>query len=362
MIETTELRPGYEFARVIKGGWQLAGDHGSVDRRQSIADMEQFFDAGITAFDCADIYTGVEEMIGEFIANIRADRGNVQADRIKVHTKLVPDLARLDVYSPADIEVIIDRSLMRLGIEQLHLVQFYWWDRSRGRPIEVLSSLKDLQAKGKIRHLGMTNWDEQAMTPFIEAGLKPVSTQVQYSVLDCRPAGAFSDWCASKEMKILCYGTLAGGFLTDRWLGAADPGHQFENRSLIKYRLIVDEFGGWELFQDLLRVLDGIARKHGVTIGAVASRWALDQPQVGAVIIGARTAARLAETMAIFDLSLDDEDRAALNAILSRREGPNGPVYGLESDRTGRHGRIMKYNLGAGKGSVTGDGSETGAE
>lgn len=357
MIETTELRPGYEIARIIKGGWQLAGDHGSVDRRQSIADMERFLDAGITAFDCADIYTGVEEMIGEFIANVRANRGSAVADTIKVHTKLVPDLGRLDIYGPTDIEEIIDRSLKRLGIEQLHLVQFYWWDRTRGKPVETLSSLKTLQDKGKILNLGMTNWDETAMSPFIDAGLQPVSTQVQYSVLDTRPSGAFSDWCAARDMKILCYGTLAGGFLTEQWLGRPDPGHQFDNRSLIKYRLIIDEFGGWDLFQELLRALDAIARKHGVTIGAVSSRWALDQPQVGAVIIGARTAKRLDETTAAFGLKLDAEDLAALETVVSRRGGPNGPVYGLEGNKGGPHGRIMKYNLGAGKDSPIGAGT-----
>ena len=147
-------------------------------------------------------------------------------------------------------------------------------------------------------------------------------------------------------MKMLCYGTLAGGFLTGRWLGAADPGYEFANRSLVKYRLIIDEFGGWALFQQLMTVLAAVARKHGATIAAVAARWVLDRPQVGAVIIGARTAGRLAETVSIFDLELDREDRLAIDAVLAQRRGPNGGIYELEGDRSGRHGRIMKYNLG----------------
>ena len=346
MREATTLRPGYSFARVIKGGWQLAGDHGPVDRGRSIADMEQFFDAGITAFDCADIYVGVEEMIGEFIARVRRNRGSEVADQIKVHTKLVPDFDRLEVMTADDIESIIDRSLRRLQLEQLHLVQFYWWDLARGRPHEVLSCLKSIQEKGKIQLLGTTNWDEAAMTPFIEAGFDLASTQVQYSPLDTRPAGDFTQWCAKHDMKILCYGTLAGGFLTERWLGVDDPGHVFENRSLVKYWLIIDEFGGWSLFQELMQALASIAGRHGVTIGTVASRWTLDQPQVGAAIIGARTADHLDETRRIFDLKLDTEDHAAIDAVLARRQGPDGSVYGLERDRTGRHGKIMKYNLG----------------
>lgn len=346
MIETTSPRPGYEFARIIKGCWQLAGDHGPVDRAASIAGMERFFDAGINAFDCADIYVGVEEMVGEFIQSVRRNQGSEAAEQIRVHTKLVPDYDRLKLVVPADIEAIVDRSLQRLSLEQLPLVQFFWWDLALGHPYEVLSCLKKLQEKGKIRYLGVTNWSEVAMAPFIDAGLDLISTQVQYSLLDTRPAGAFSNWCAQQDVKILCYGTLAGGFLTERWLGAEDPGYEFTNRSLIKYRLIIDEFGGWDIFQALLQALGTVACKHGVTLGAVASRWALDQPQVGAVIIGARTANRLAETLATFEFDLDQQDLATLDAVLCQRQGPTGTVYGIEGDKSGQHGRIMKYNLG----------------
>jgi aryl-alcohol dehydrogenase-like predicted oxidoreductase len=66
MMEYTDLAPGHRISRVIKGGWQLAGGHGAIDRATSIEDMIAFADAGITTFDCADIYTGVEEMIGAF--------------------------------------------------------------------------------------------------------------------------------------------------------------------------------------------------------------------------------------------------------------------------------------------------------
>lgn len=346
MIETTSLRPGHDISRIIKGGWQLAGDHGPIDRAQSIADMERFLDAGLNTFDCADIYVGVEDMIGAFIQSVRRNRGSEAAEQIKVHTKLVPDYDRLDTMTPSDIEAIVDRSLRRLNLDCLPLVQFFWWDLDRGRPHEVLSSLKDLQASGKIRHLGVTNWSEAAMAPFYGAGLDLVSAQVQYSLLDTRPAGAFSEWCAQHDVQILCYGTLAGGFLTEDWLGAEDPGYQFSNRSLIKYRLIIDEFGGWSLFQDLLKVLNAIAARHDVTLAAVASRWVLDQPQVGAAIIGARTAHHLAKTMSIFELKLERTDLDLLGAVIDRRQGPNGHVYGLEGDRTSRHGRIMKYNLG----------------
>ena len=344
-VERIELRSGYSIPRVIKGGWQLAGGHGTFDRHEAISDMAKFVDAGIDTFDCADIYTGVESMIGEMITSFRTTHGVEAARKIKVHTKLVPDFDRLEVFTPADIEAIVDRSLKRLAVDQLHLVQFYWWDTSRGDPIGVLSSLKTLQDKGKILHLGANNWDTNNIAPFIDAGLDIVSMQVQYSLLDARPEGRFANWCNTHGVNLFCYGTLAGGFLTDAWLGKTDPGYDFENRSLIKYRLIIDEFGGWDLFQQLLTVLKQIADKHSVGLSAIASRAMLDKPDVAAVIIGARTARHLEKTLQVFDVQLDMQDRAEINSVLSQRTGPSGAVYALEGDKTGRHGRIMKYNL-----------------
>ncbi len=256
--ETADLRPGHRISRVIKGGWQLAGDHGPVEREAAIADMEAFLDAGITTFDCADIYTGVEEMIGNFIADVRRRRGAEVADRVIVHTKLVPDLSRLADIRPDEVEAIIDRSLKRLQIERLHLVQFFWWDLSIGNAVSALEVLKRCQEKGKIANLGTTNWNEAQMSLFTGAGFDVVSAQVQYSVLDRRPAGDFSNWAREHDVQLLCYGTLAGGFLTENWLGQADPGFAFENRSLIKYRLIIDEFGSWDLFQTLLSTLKAV--------------------------------------------------------------------------------------------------------
>ena len=90
IVATTTLAPGYTIPRLIKGGWQLAGGHGTVDRDEAIADMIAYAEAGITAFDCADIYTGVEELIGEFLRVWRSHHGPL-APSIRVHTKCVPD-------------------------------------------------------------------------------------------------------------------------------------------------------------------------------------------------------------------------------------------------------------------------------
>ncbi|MFT4959629.1 MAG: aryl-alcohol dehydrogenase-like predicted oxidoreductase [Paracoccaceae bacterium] len=343
--ETAQLGDDHTISRVIKGCWQLAGDHGPVNRASAVADMEAFLDAGITTFDCADIYKGVEEMIGDFIADLRRRRGSSVANQVCVHTKLVPDLARLPDLRPDEVEAIIDRSLQRLQVDRLDLVQFYWWDMKLGSAVDSLGVLKALKDKGKIKNLGTTNWDVADMDPFVRDGFDIVSGQVQYSVLDRRPAGNLTKWAAENSVQFLCYGTLAGGFLTEKWLGQPDPGFAFENRSLIKYRLIIDEFGPWERFQTLLTTLKNIGDRYSVSLAAVASRYVLDQPQVAAAIVGARYARHLPMTLEIFDVALDDQDRAALDEVLQKAHGPKGDVFALERDRNGRHGRIMKYNL-----------------
>ena len=344
-VESTELRAGYDISRVIKGGWQLAGDHGAVDRNDAVRDMEAFLDAGITTFDCADIYVGVEEMIGDFIADVRRRRGAEVASRVRVHTKLVPDLGLLESVRPEDLEAIIDRSLQRLKVEQLHLVQYFWWDLSLGDPSIGLDVLKRCQKKGKVAHIGVTNWDIAETRQLLAAGCDLLSTQVQYSLLDRRPENGLIEWAREHDLHLLCYGTLAGGFLTERWLDQPDPGFAFENRSLVKYRLIIDEFGPWETFQNLLSVLKTIGDKHGASLSSVATRWVLDRPQVAAAIVGARYARHLPQTLEIFGFQLDAEDQNAIQAVLDAASSPKGPVFGLERDRNGRHGRIMKYNL-----------------
>jgi hypothetical protein len=95
----------------------------------------------------------------------------------------------------------------------------------------------------------------------------------------------------------------------------------------------------------LLRLLDGIARKHGVSLTAVATRWVMDQPHVAGAIVGARYADHLGDTLAVFGLQLDAQDHALLAPLLAAHPGPEGDTYTLERDKTGRHGRIMKYNL-----------------
>jgi aryl-alcohol dehydrogenase-like predicted oxidoreductase len=261
-----------------------------------------------------------------------------------VHTKFVPDLAELAQVDEAYVRRINARSRQRLRLAAPDLVQFHWWDYEVPGMAQVARHLVTLQQEGLIRHLGGTNFDSVRTEQLLDAGVPLVSMQVQYSLLDRRPAGALSALCARSPVRLLCYGTLAGGLLTEAWLDAPEP-DALTNRSHIKYKLVIEDFGGWQAFQALLRLLQSIGTKHGVGLSAVATRWVLDQPHVAAAIVGARYAAHLPGQLQVFDFALDAADRAAIEKLMSECPGPQGDTYALERDRTGRHGRIMKYNL-----------------
>ena len=98
----------------------------------------------------------------------------------------------------------------------------------------------------------------------------------------------------------------------------------------------------------LLGTLRNIADRRGGDIAAIATRAMLDDPDVAACIIGARYARHLPRLLAALEVDLDDADRAEIEALQTAAPGPSGPVYGLERDKTGAHGRIMKYNLNEG--------------
>lgn len=348
-MQRITLAPGYDISRVIRGGWQLAGGHGVVDPDAAIDDMVAFADAGITTFDCADIYTGVEEMIGRFRLRYRDLRGQEALDRIRVHTKFVPDLAILPTISKTYVEGVIDTSLKRLNLERLDLVQFHWWAYDIDGWLKTAVWLKELQQEGKIDKVSATNFDSAHIEALIGSGVPLASLQLQYSLLDRRPEKRMTALAAENNFALFCYGTVAGGFLSDRWLGKAEPEHPLENRSLTKYKLIIDDIGGWDLFQALLAALRRIADRYGTDIATIASAAMLRRPSVAAVIVGARNRDHLAANLAISDVRLSDQDLSEIEAVMAEAKELEGDVYTLERDRTGRHGSIMKYNLNKGE-------------
>jgi enamine deaminase RidA (YjgF/YER057c/UK114 family) len=170
-----------------------------------------------------------------------------------------------------------------------------------------------MRAEGLLHHIGVTNFDTDHLRVAVKNGLPIVTNQLSFSLLDRRAAGAMSDFCLANGVTLLAYGTLGGGFLSDRWLGREAPA-EIADWSKMKYRRFIEAMGGWAVFQRLLTELAAIARKHGVSVSNVATRWVLEHPAVGAVIIGARLteSEHRTDNLRLFSFALDEEDRARI--------------------------------------------------
>jgi uncharacterized repeat protein (TIGR04076 family) len=321
--EVVTLAPGFTVSRIAKGNWQLAERHGAPYAGEAaIDDMRRFVEAGITLFDCADHYVGVERLIGEF-----RRRHPEHARRLRVSTKLVPDLESLPRLRRRDVESIVDTSLARLGQERLDLVQFHWWDYTVPGYVEAMHWLDDLRSAGKVELIGTTNFDTARLLEIVASGVSIATNQLQYSVLDHRPENGLAAFCATHGIKLLCYGTLAGGFIGERWLRAPEPTPPFANRSLVKYRLIIEDFGGWRRFQELLSALAAIARRQ-VSVARSRSATCSTSPESRSRS-SARATPRISTSCC--RMRLDEGDRDAI----ARR---------LAGDRTAR--RLLRAGAG----------------
>ncbi|MDH3224142.1 MAG: aldo/keto reductase [Gemmatimonadota bacterium] len=229
-------RWGEDLPDVIHGCWQLSAGHG---HSWSDAEVDHALDRAADAevpcvLDMADIYTGVEERVGSWLA--RRPPGQ---RRVRIHTKFVPDLGSLGGVDSRWVRASVNRSLRRLGVEHLDLVQFHWWDFDVPGWIEAAATLADLVRVGKLGAVGVTNFDQSRLRQLLDAGVPVVSNQIQWSVLDRRPGRGLADFCLVRGIRLLCYGTLAGGLVSKRWHGVERP--PGGNRSVAKYLQVVDE-------------------------------------------------------------------------------------------------------------------------
>ena len=311
-VERWRLAPGLSVSRVLVGLWQVADqerDGAELDPDRAARALAAHVSSGIDTFDVADHY-GSAEIIAGTLARHRKG--------VRVLTKWVPAPG---ASSRAEVEAAVDRSLKRIGVDRIDLLQFHAWNYADAAWLDCLFHLADLRSEGKIRHLGVTNLDAVHLNMALRTGIPIASNQVCYSLLDRRAAGAMTDVCRTHGVHLLAYGTLAGGLLSDRWLGRPAPRiDESLTWSQMKYRRFIDQAGGWARFQEVLAVARRVADRLGVSMANVAGRYVLEQPGVAGVIVGARPGGRsyLEDNLRLFDFSLDKEAREELDRVSAR--------------------------------------------
>ena len=125
--------------------------------------------------------------------------------------------------SPDIVRAGIAERWHRLGVETIDLLQLHWWTFEHPGYIDAMRELVALRQEGRIRHIGVTNFDTDHLRLLVRHGFPVVSNQVSFSLLDRRAAERMSAFCLASGVRLLAYGTLGGGFLTDRWVGAPEP-------------------------------------------------------------------------------------------------------------------------------------------
>ena len=319
------LAPGLEISRVLTGMWQVADlerDGRVLDPAVAVEAMERYAAAGLTTFDMADHYGSAELIAGRFAGGARL------RDDVQLFTKWVPTPGPL---TRTDVRASVERALDRLQRTRVDLMQFHAWNYADPSWLDALFWLEELRAEGLIGHLGLTNVDTAHLRVVRATGIPVVCNQVCWSLLDTRPRRRMSAYAVQEGVSLLAYGTLAGGFLSDRWLDRAEPDWEgLETWSQMKYGRFVRSIGGWTALQRVLRAARAVADRHEVSIANVACRYVLEQPGVGGIIVGARlgSSEHIDDTLRIGRFALTDEDHAALEAAVADLE----PIPGEPGD------------------------------
>ncbi|XP_020421689.1 L-glyceraldehyde 3-phosphate reductase isoform X3 [Prunus persica] len=293
-----------DICRVLNGMWQTSGGWGRIDRDDAVEAMLRYADAGLSTFDMADHYGPAEDLYGIFINRVRQERPPEFLEKVRGLTKWVPPPVKM---TSSYVRDSINVSRKRMDVASLDMLQFhcYWF-------------------AGKIKTVALTNFDTERLQIILENEIPVVSNQVQHSIVDMRPQQKMAELCQLTGVKLITYGTVMGGLLSEKFLDTnlniPFAGPPLNTPSLQKYKRMVDAWGGWSLFQALLQTLKGIASKHGATIPNVAVKYILDQQAVAGSMIGVRLglSEHIQDSNAVFSLALDEDDISSIQEVTKK--------------------------------------------
>jgi aryl-alcohol dehydrogenase-like predicted oxidoreductase len=289
-------RSGMVVSRLAFGTWQLGGDWGVTDERQAVKAIRRAADQGVTLFDTAQGYGfGESERLLAQALDGQARHEVVLATKggLRPAGKGVVRDA-----SPAWIRKGVDDSLQALRTDYIDLYQVHWPDPAT--PFEdTAATLAELVAEGKIRHVGVSNFDVTQMESF--SAILPVETlQPPYHLFRRDIETAVLPYTAAHDIGVLVYGPLGHGLLGGR-LGAGTTFAADDWRSKSPM------FHGDAFDRNLRAVtrLGQLARELGITLAQLAVGWTLANPAVHVAIVGTRNPDHVDQALKAADLDLD---------------------------------------------------------
>jgi len=293
------------ISRILAGLWQVADmehDGTDLDPNKAADHLSHYAESGFDTFDMADHYGSAEVIASRLLQRY--------PDALAL-TKWCPPPGPM---SPETVRAGVQERLDRLGVAHIDLLQFHWWSFEHPAWLDALHELAALREEGLIREIGVTNFDAAHLHLALADGVPVRTNQGVCSLLDRRFTGPLAETCARHGVRLLAYGTVCGGFLSERWLGQPEP-ENVHDWSKMKYRRFIKASGGWDTYQAVLFAAAEIAAKHCVSVTNVATRWVLEQPHVAGVIIGVRPGENdhRADNVQLFRFALDNSDRAVLS-------------------------------------------------
>ena len=302
---------------LIVGCWQLDDRSWQAVTEQEIGrTIDTYLAMGLSSFDTADIYGRSEKVLGQML----------QGRECTILTKAA---FFEGIPSANQIKSKVESSLRNLKKDSLDCVQVYLHDPQIDFS-STFATFNELLEAGKIRQLGVTNFN----TPMLEKALQyaPIKTnQVQYSLIDRRVENSMQSFCLERGVTLIPYGPLAGGFLSQKFLGLNLPPTEGEHARSFYYSNMIRSHGGWSPVQEMLLTMAQVANKYQITISQLALNWVKNQPGVGAIISGfTQNRQQIQSNVKAMEINIETEDLQ----LLSERSGAlfkqEGDIYSYE--------------------------------
>ena len=287
---------------ILMGTWQAGKAMWTdIDDNETRRAVRAAFDAGITTFDTAEVYGNghSERIVGEALAGVR--------DKTVIATKVFSNHLKSN-----QVKIACHRSLKNLQTDYIDLYQIHWPPGSFGHaqvPMEeTMAALQELKDQGKIRAIGVSNFNRQQMEEIIQYG-DIVSLQPPYSLFWRHADKDGGDYCRQNGLTLLAYSPMAQGLLT----GKFGPGHQFaKGDHRASNRLFQPEH--FARVQNALAQLKPLADAKGISLAQLALAWTIAQPNTCA-IAGARNAEQAVMNAAAAQITLNAQELGRLDEI-----------------------------------------------
>ncbi|MEN9519206.1 MAG: hypothetical protein RLZZ381_1794 [Cyanobacteriota bacterium] len=291
-----------QITPILMGTWQAGKRMWSgIDDRESVRAIRAAVDAGITTIDTAEVYGQghSEQIVAQAVSDLR--------DRLQYASKVFANHLKYDQVIEA-----CDRSLTNLQTDYLDLYQIHWPSGSFGNesvPIEeTMSALNKLQEDGKIRAIGVSNFNREQLAQASNYG-RIDSLQPPYSLFWRKIENDAIPYCLKHKISVLAYSPMAQGLLT----GKFSPNHKFEPDDHRSANVLF-QGQNFERANQALEQLKPIALKHNCTLAQLALAWLIAQPQTNA-IAGARTVEQAQDNAKAANVNLSTEDLQEIDRI-----------------------------------------------